>query len=103
MDLFNKKMIQGNFQQDNDFHQNNLSQTPIVLHEGAPWGGFDQDWRPSWLERLFGKGAGVLKRISMLFICGAGLGLVIALFFPFIKFLSLFSDWLSESVERIFY
>jgi hypothetical protein len=67
------------------------------------WGGIETDYRPSWLERAVGKGIGVLKGISLSIIAMAGLFSLIALFGPFILFMSELSGWLCDLVKELFY
>lgn len=97
MNPFDQNVNQGNFQQ----HQN--QNDPIIMNPGGQWGDFYPVGKPSWLERLVGKGAGVLKKVSILILAAAGLAVVIALFIPFLKFLSEFSSWLYDLVDGIFY
>ncbi len=88
-------------------NQRNLSQlqnqnTPIIFDGGSQWGKFIPDGRPSWLERLVGKGTGVLKGISMGILAFAGLAAIVALLIPFIGFLGHLSEWLCDVVDRMF-
>jgi hypothetical protein len=50
-----------------------------------------------------GKGTGVLKGISLSIIALAGLFSLIALFGPFILFMSELSGWLCDLVKELFY
>ena len=75
----------------------------FVYNVRRPWGGIETDYRPSWLERLVGKGTGVLKGICLSIIAMAGLFALIALFGPFIFFMSELSGWLCDVVSDLFY
>ncbi len=97
MDPFYNNPIRGNLKGDGNPHD------PVIINEGAPWAGIDTDWKPSWPERLVGKGAGVLQKFSILVLSGAGLAIAVALFVPFIRFLYEFSSWLYDQVGRIFW
>ena len=97
MNPFDNKATATNFKQP--INQNE----PIIMNPGSQWGDFYPVGKPSWLERLVGKGTGVIKTASMLILAAAGLAVAIALFIPFLKFLSELSSWLYDLVDEIFY
>ncbi len=80
-------------------NQNN----PIIFDNGSQWGDFHPIGKPSWAERVVGKGTGVLKGISIGILALAGLATLFALFIPFMKFLGSLSEWLCDGVDRLYW
>ena len=104
MDPFNRSnLIPGNFQgpANNLGHQN--TPNPQIIDVNPQWGNFYPDGKPSWFERLIGKGNGVITKLAKTVMAFALLATVFCLLGPFLRFLFHFSSWLTEVIDNIFF